>query len=408
MRALAVPSHRNGFIALSATLRKYIVSSSITISSKVNLRKRSSNKQQQKKKETAVVGKAAPTTPSKKRAKKKGNATKEATADPVEQHNQRPLKRRRKTKPQEEDMIFAPRVLGAAKWVGAHVSTAGGIDKAVLNARIIGANAFQIFVRSQRRWDCKPTPPDVKERFIQECKAHGYSSDHILVHGSYLVNLANPDPEKHAKSYEGFLDEIQRTHALGLKLYNFHPGSTTGNCSVDEGCSSIARSINKVHKEVPEVVCVLEIMAGGGNAIGGDYAHLKDIIEQVKDKTRVGVCLDTCHMFAAGYDIRTTEAWDRTMKEFDNTIGLKYLRGMHLNDSKTGIGSHRDRHENLGKGFIGWDAFKGIVRDPRTNGIPMVLETPVPKDDEDKEIYTGEVAALYKYYKDVDEKDSRQ
>lgn len=374
----------------------------------MNLRKRSSNKKQQQKKETAVEGKAAPTTPSKKRAKTKGNVTKDATADPVEQHNQRPLKRRRKTKPQEEDMIFAPRVLGAAKWIGAHVSTAGGIDKAVLNARIIGANAFQIFVRSQRRWDCKPTPLDVKERFIQECKAHGYSSDHILVHGSYLVNLANPDPEKHAKSYEGFLDEIQRTHALGLKLYNFHPGSTTGNCSADEGCSSIARSINKVHEEVPEVVCVLEIMAGGGNAIGGGYAHLKDIIEQVKDKTRVGVCLDTCHMFAAGYDIRTTEAWNRTIKEFDNTIGLKYLRGMHLNDSKTDIGSHRDRHENLGKGFIGWDAFKVIVRDPRTKGIPMVLETPVPKDDEDKKIYTGEVAALYKYYEDVDEKDFRQ
>ncbi|KAI9282932.1 xylose isomerase-like protein [Umbelopsis sp. AD052] len=298
-------------------------------------------------------------------------------------------------------MLFAPRVLGAAKWIGAHVSTAGGIDKAVLNARIIGANAFQIFVRSQRRWECPPTPSDVQERFIHECQKHGYSSDHILVHGSYLVNLANPDSEKRAKSYTGFLDEIQRTHALGLKLYNFHPGSTTGNCSVEEGCTSIARSINKVHNEVPEVVCVLEIMAGGGKAIGGDYAHLKSIIDQVKDKTRVGVCLDTCHMFAAGYDIRTPYAWNLAIKEFDTTIGLKYLRGMHLNDSKTDIGSHRDRHENLGKGFIGLDAFKSIIRDPRTNGIPMVLETPVPKDDDDKEVYTGEIAALYNFYKDA-------
>ncbi|KAH8547746.1 xylose isomerase-like protein [Umbelopsis sp. PMI_123] len=304
-------------------------------------------------------------------------------------------------------MNFAPRISRAAKWIGAHVSTAGGIDKAVLNARIIGANAFQLYVRSQRRWESKPTPSDVQERFIQECKTQGYTSDHIIVHGSYLINLANPDPEKYDKSYNGFLNEIQRTHALGLKLYNFHPGSTTGDCVVDEGCTSIAKAINKVHKEVPEVICVMEIMAGDGNIIGGKYSHLKKIIELVEDKTRVGVCLDTCHMFAAGYDIRTTDAWTQSMKQFEGTIGLQYLRGMHLNDSKGDIGCHKDRHENLGKGYINWEAFKAIVRDPRTNGIPLVLETPVPNDDKDKQIYTNEIAALYNFYKEMGSEDPK-
>ncbi|KAG2171410.1 hypothetical protein INT43_009071 [Umbelopsis isabellina] len=333
---------------------------------------------------------------------KRAKAVKKRDATPTDTdtlNDTKPVKRPRKKKLSEQEMTFPSRVVDSAKKIGGHVSTAKGIYNAILNARLIGANAFQIFVRSQRKWESKPTPKDVQERFIQDCKKHRYTADDILVHGSYLINLANPDPEKYSKSYEGLLDEVKRTEALGLKLYNFHPGSTTGQSSVEEGCLSIAQAINQVHKDVPNVICVIEIMAGGGNTIGGDYKHLKNIIDQVKNKSRVGVCLDTCHMFAAGYDIRTADAWKDAMNEFEQTVGLKYLRAMHLNDSKTDLGSHRDRHENLGKGFIKWDAFSAIVNDPRTDGIPMVLETPVPKEDDKQEIYTTEIAELYRLIK---------
>jgi AP endonuclease-1 len=367
----------------------------------VNSRKRIGTNKKQQEEASAPVSKEKRNSSYKTEKQKKGNkaAKKSNDAHTDTVNDEKPAKRPRKKKLTEEDMTFPPRVLDSAKRIGGHVSTAKGIYNAVLNARLIGANAFQIFVRSQRKWESKPTPDDVRERFIEECKTHGYTADHILVHGSYLMNLAHPDPEKYSKSYAALLDEVKRTEALGLKLYNFHPGSTTGQCSVAEGCSSIAKAINKVHKDVPNVVCVVEIMAGGGNTIGGDFKHLKDIIEQVENKSRVGVCLDTCHMFAAGYDIRSVEAWKATMKAFEQTIGLKYLRAMHLNDSKTDIGSHRDRHENLGKGFIKWDAFSAIVNDPRTDYIPMVLETPVPKEDDKQQIYTAEIAELYRLAK---------
>ncbi|GAB5593180.1 DNA-(apurinic or apyrimidinic site) lyase [Umbelopsis nana] len=373
---------------------------------KVNLRKRSTATTKQQEQTAADKSKRAVPTSKRKQKKKQDNVETEPQPDKVEEINdkEKPAKRRRKAKKTKDEMTFAPRLIGAVKRIGAHVSTAGGIDNAVLNARAIGANAFQIFVRSQRRWECKPTPADVRDRFIQECKTHGYTADDVLVHGSYLINLANPDADKWEKSYLGFLDEIQRTHDLGLKLYNFHPGSTRGSCSIEDGCASIAMAINRVHKQVPSVVCVIEIMAGGGQIVGGKYAHLKSIISNVEDKSRLGVCLDTCHMFAAGYDIRSDDAWNKSLDEFDKVVGLKYLKAMHLNDSKTDIGSHRDRHENIGKGFIKTDAFKAIIRDPRTNGIPMVLETPVPIDDEDKNVYAEEIAQLYSFCKNGQEK----
>lgn len=376
----------------------------------MNLRKRSNPAAEQPQEDSVAQTRRVSSVSKRKRPKKKDNVVEEkpeATSElstRVNEEPNRPPKRRRKTKPSEEEMTFAPRIIGSVKKIGAHVSTAGGIDNAVLNARLIGANAFQIFVRSQRRWESQPMLPAVKSRFIQECKAHGYSADNVIVHGSYLINLANPDLQKYEKSYQGFVDEIQRTHDLGLKLYNFHPGSTTGACSIDDGCASIAKAINKVHLQVPEVVCVVEIMAGGGQTIGGDYAHLKNIIEKVEVKSRIGVCLDTCHMFAAGYDIRSKDTWNKAMMEFEKIVGLKYLRAMHLNDSKTDIGSHKDRHENLGKGFINWDAFRAIVSDTRTNGIPMVLETPVAKEDKEKQIYSDEIAQLYSFCKNDKEK----
>ncbi|KAJ2957541.1 hypothetical protein NQZ79_g6772 [Umbelopsis isabellina] len=377
----------------------YIISSSGGL--KVAPRKRkTTNKQPQE--EAPVSKKRKSSYNETEKPKKSAKAVKkrdDTHTDTDTPNDKKPVKRPRKKKLAEEEMTFPSRALDSAKKIGGHVSTAKGIYNAVLNARLIGANAFQIFVRSQRKWESKPTPKDVRERFIQDCKTHGYTADHILVHGSYLMNLAHPDPDKYNKSYEALLDEIKRTEALGLKLYNFHPGSTTGQCSVEDGCSSIAKAINQVHKDVSNVVCVIEIMAGGGNTIGGDYKHLKDIIDQVENKSRVGVCLDTCHMFAAGYDIRTAETWKSAMNEFEQIVGLKYLRAMHLNDSKTDIGSHRDRHENLGKGFIKWDAFSAIVNDPRTDGIPMVLETPVPKEDDKQEIYTAEIAELYRLIK---------
>lgn len=360
-------------------------------------KRKTTNKQPQE--EAPVIEKRKRSYNRTEKPKKRAKAVKkrdDTHTDTNTLNDKKPVKRPRKKKLTEEEMTFPLRAVDSIKKIGAHVSTAKGIYNAVLNARLIGANAFQIFVRSQRKWESKPTPKDVQQRFIQDCKTHRYTADDIIVHGSYLMNLANPDPEKYSKSYEALLDEVKRTEALGLKLYNFHPGSTTGQCSVAEGCSSIAKAINQVHKHVPKVVCVIEIMAGGGNTIGGDYKHLKDIIDHVEDKARVGVCLDTCHMFAAGYDIRTSGAWKVTMNEFEKIVGLKYLRAMHLNDSKTDIGSHRDRHENLGKGFIKWDAFSAIVNDPRTDGIPMVLETPMPKEDDNQETYTTEIAELYR------------
>lgn len=304
------------------------------------------------------------------------------------------VKAKRKTKAQLPDPdTFFTRVESPWK-VGAHVSAVGGVENAIVNARAIGANAFALFLKSQRKWTSPPLSEESIVSFKERMKEYGYSPNVVLPHGSYLINLGNPDADKRKKSYDCFLDDLKRCEQLGLTLYNFHPGSTVGACSTDESLSLIAECINQAHKETTFVTTVLENMAGAGNIIGGDFAHLAGIIERIEDKTRVGICLDTCHSFAAGYDIRTKEGWESTLTKFDNQVGLSYLRGMHLNDSKTEFNSKRDRHENIGLGHLGISAFQHILNDPRVQNIPLILET--PSFEQPAEVWGKEIEVLMK------------
>ncbi|KAG9307208.1 hypothetical protein G9A89_017036 [Geosiphon pyriformis] len=303
--------------------------------------------------------------------------------------------KRRKTNKQEpgqtQEVMFVERLQNVTKYIGAHVSVAGGVHNAITNSLNIGGNAFAIFLRNQRRWVSPPLNPEHISAFNMKCAEHSYSTKHILPHGSYLINLGNPDSEKREKSYAGFLDELKRCENLGLSLYNFHPGSTVGQCSIDESIKHISDCINRAHKETSSVVCVIENMAGSGNVIGSKFEELGKIISRVENKKRVGICLDTCHTFAAGYDLRTKIAYESTMEEFARHVGFEYLRGMHLNDSKTELGSSRDRHENIGKGFLGLEAFRLLMNDNRLDGIPLILETPLP----DANTWQKEIRLLY-------------
>ncbi|KAG8818644.1 hypothetical protein FRC17_010763 [Serendipita sp. 399] len=286
------------------------------------------------------------------------------------------IKAQRKKKGAVEPSVgdFPPRV--SREWkVGAHISAAGGIEQAIPNAAKIGAEAFALFLKSQRQWNAKPLSKESIEGFKSRMNTFGYDFKHVFPHGSYLVNLGNPDKEKREKSYECFLDDLIRCEQVGIGLYNFHPGSTVGGCTVDESIKHIADSLNRAHKATSSVVTVVENMAGAGNVIGGTFEQLAQIIEGVEDKKRVGICLDTCHMFASGYDIRTKEAYEKTMAKFESVVGFKYLSGLHLNDSKTELGSKKDRHESLGLGHVGLRAFAFMMRDERLKGLPMVLET---------------------------------
>ncbi|EPQ57706.1 AP endonuclease [Gloeophyllum trabeum ATCC 11539] len=285
--------------------------------------------------------------------------------------------KKKKAEPEPEPSLsdFAPRPVSDWK-LGAHVSAAGGVENTLVNAARIRANSFALFLKSQRKW----TGPALTEESIAKFKLRlgslGYSPQDILPHGSYLINLGNPDEGKRVKAYECFLEELQRCEELGLLLYNFHPGSTVGAVPMDTSLGYIAECLNRAHKETKSVVTVIENMAGAGNVIGSAFSDLGGIIKQVKDKSRVGVCLDTCHMFAAGYDIRTKDGWRAMMDEFDAEVGMQFLRGMHLNDSKCDLGSMKDRHENIGLGFLGLRTFHHILTDPRTRGLPLVMETP--------------------------------
>ncbi|KAL1740167.1 xylose isomerase-like protein, partial [Schizophyllum fasciatum] len=276
--------------------------------------------------------------------------------------------------------------------IGAHVSTAGGVEHAIENALAIGANAFALFVKSQRKWESADLRDTSISLFAERLREHGYSPDHILPHGSYLVNLGNPDAEKRAKSYDCFVDDLKRCEQLGLTLYNFHPGSTVGQASVEESIALIAECLNRAHQETKSIVTVIENMAGAGNVIGGDFSHLAGIISQVGNKDRVGVCFDTCHGYSAGYNISTKEGWNAVMSDFEQQVGLRYLRALHLNDSKTPHNSKKDRHDNIGQGTLGLPAFHHIVTDPRTQNIPLILETP---NGDHSDVWRIEVDALY-------------
>ncbi len=275
------------------------------------------------------------------------------------------------------------------KFVGAHVSSAGGVFNAPLNAEKIGAKAFALFTKNQRQWKARPLKEEDVEKFKENLKKVGISPDHVLPHDSYLINLGSPDKEKRRKSIEAFVDEIERCYQLGLKYLNFHPGSSLGKVSEDECLKIVSESINEALSRTKEVILVIENTAGQGNNVGYRFEHIARIIELVEDKSRIGVCLDTCHMFAAGYDIRTPEAYERTMKEFDDVVGFKYLKGIHLNDAKSTLGSRVDRHHSIGKGNIGLEAFRLIMNDERLNDIPLILETIDPS------IWKEEIELLY-------------
>eukprot|EP01083_Nonionella_stella_P080737 221974_1 len=263
----------------------------------------------------------------------------------------------------------------SSKFIGAHVSMSGGHWRACVNAASIGARAFALDIRNKRRWESPPLSDADAKGFREACKKFGYSPDHILPHGSYLINLGSPRPEILSKSKVGFLDELQRCEKLGLKLYNFHPGSSLGE-SEAVCLKQIADCINWAHSKTETVVTVIENMAGQGSVVGHSFDQIRAIIDRVKDKKRVGVCLDTCHLFGAGHDVSTKAAWDIMMADFDSTVGLKYLRGMHLNDSQQPLGSRKDRHEHIGKGLIGIECFRALMNDKRLDNLPLIIETP--------------------------------
>jgi deoxyribonuclease-4 len=278
-----------------------------------------------------------------------------------------------------------------SKYIGPHVSIAGGIENAPLNARKVGATAFGMFTKNQRQWVAK----DLTEQGIRDFKKNmnecAFSADAVLPHDSYLINLGHPEPEKLEKSRIAFLDEIKRVEQLGLKYLNFHPGSHLKSIAPSDCLDRIAQSLNQAIDQSESAVLLIENTAGQGSNMGSRFEEIARIIEGIKDQTRIAVCLDTCHLFAAGYDLRTPESMDNVWTDFNRIIGFNFLKGMHLNDAKSTLGSHLDRHHSLGKGNIGGEAFERIAADPRFNGIPLVLETI------DEALWPQEINTLLKY-----------
>lgn len=275
------------------------------------------------------------------------------------------------------------------KYVGAHVSASGGVENAPLNAAKIGAKAFALFTKNQRQWVAKPLTEESIAAFKANLRQVGIAPEHVLPHDSYLINLGHPEKEPRQKSRNAFLDEMQRCELLGLKLLNFHPGAHLKKCTEEESLAIVADSINWTLEQTTGVTAVIENTAGQGTNLGYSFEHLAAIIDRVEDKSRVGVCLDTCHTFTAGYDLRTAEACEATFAEFERLVGFRYLRGMHLNDSKPDLGSRVDRHDSLGKGKLGLEVFRYIMNDPRFDDIPMVLETI------DETLWPEEITMLY-------------
>ena len=264
------------------------------------------------------------------------------------------------------------------KYIGAHVSASGGVGNAILNAEAIGANAFALFTRNQRSWVSKPLAQLEIDGFRALLIDRGFRPEMVLPHDSYLINLGSPDEETLSKSRAAFFDEMYRAQQLGLTMLNFHPGSHLNKISEEECLDQIAREINLALSKTEGVTAVIENTAGQGTNLGWRFEHLARIIEGVEDKSRVGVCIDTCHTLAAGYDLTTEMGYQFTMEEFERVVGFKYLRAVHLNDSKKGTGSHVDRHEVLGEGAMGKEFFARLMHDPRFDDMPIILETPDP------------------------------
>lgn len=274
------------------------------------------------------------------------------------------------------------------KFIGAHVSASGGLENAAIRAHELQATAFALFTKNQRQWRAAPLTDEVISSFKSACEKYHYAPGQILPHDSYLINLGHPVEEALEKSREAFIDEMQRCEQLGLTLLNFHPGSHLKQISEEACLARIAQSINVALDKTRGVTAVIENTAGQGSNLGFRFEHLAAIIDGVEDKSRVGVCIDTCHAFAAGYDLRTEEECEKTFSEFERIVGFKYLRGMHLNDAKSAFASRVDRHNSLGEGNIGHTPFSWIMRDDRFDGIPLILETTNP------DIWAEEIAWL--------------
>jgi deoxyribonuclease-4 len=275
------------------------------------------------------------------------------------------------------------------KYIGAHVSAEGGVQNAPVNANLIGAKAFALFTKNQRQWFSNPLSLAGIKAFRENCENYGYKPFQILPHDSYLINLGHPEKEPLEKSRSSFLDEMERCEKLGLDRLNFHPGSHLKAISEEESLSRIAESINIVLDKTKGVTAVIENTAGQGTNLGYKFEHIRFIIDKVEDKSRVGICIDTCHAYTAGYNLKTPEGFTETFRLFDEIVGFKYLRGMHINDSKKEFATRVDRHENIGKGFLGEETFAILMNDDRFDNIPLILETP------EESLWEAEIKHLY-------------
>ncbi len=277
------------------------------------------------------------------------------------------------------------------KYFGAHVSASGGVENAPINASKIDAKAFALFTKNQKQWVAKPLTENNISEFKKNLKEFDIDPKFVLPHDSYLINLGNPEEEKRDKSLDALIEEAKRVDQLGLHLLNFHPGSHLKKISEEQSLGHIIECLNKAIVEVPNVVFVIENTAGQGGNVGFKFEHLATIIKGIKNKKRIGVCIDTCHAFVAGYDLRTKKEFEKTFDEFEKHVGFKYLKGMHLNDSKGDLGSRLDRHDSLGEGKIGITCFEILAKDKRFDDMPLILETP------NSDIWDEEIALLYKY-----------
>ncbi|TPX36252.1 hypothetical protein SmJEL517_g01464 [Synchytrium microbalum] len=285
------------------------------------------------------------------------------------------------------------------KYVGAHVSMAGGIENAIANSVHIGGTAVALFLKNQRKWESPPLK-NVKE-FKEACVKAGYDpKEHILPHGIYLMNMCSPVEEMREKSYKCFVEDLKRCEELGIARYNFHPGSSTGKCTEQESIAHLVGCLNRALKETKGVTLVIENMAGAGAVLGRTFEQLKAMIDGVTDKSRIGVCLDTCHLWAAGFDISSSAGYEKTMKAFETTVGFKYLKGIHINDCQDILGNKTDRHDNIGSGKMGIQSFRCLMNDDRLNNIPMVLETPPNEGDDSGEVWKDEIELLYSLIED--------
>ncbi len=275
------------------------------------------------------------------------------------------------------------------KFVGAHVSTSGGVENAPVNAFAIGAKAFALFTKNQRQWAAKPLSQESIKAFKENCEKYGYKPEYILPHDSYLINLGHPEKEGLEKSRKAFLDEIQRCEQLGLDRLNFHPGSHLNKIDEEACLKTIAESVNMVLDQTRGVTAVIENTAGQGTNMGHTFEQIRFIIYHVEDKNRVGVCIDTCHAYAAGYDLKTQKGYEETFRKFNDIVGFKFLKGLHINDTKKDLASRVDRHELIAKGFLGEEPFRLIMNDPRFDNIPLILETP------DEKRWKEEIRFLY-------------